>query len=424
MVFAAGLLVWRLHASLIANLDATVTAEAQTVAAEAQRGSLERPLPDSTPSVQVIAQDGRVLTASTNLDSPNVPLFTLLPGHPGDGRVLTVNLPGDSDGPYRVAVLRTVSPTGPVTVYAALPTDDIQQSTNELTAALAVGVPIMVLALTLVGWLLVGRALQPVEAIRRQAAAIPGTGLGGRLGTPTADDELGRLTGTFNELLTRIETSTGRQRQFVADAAHELRSPIAALRAQLEVGVLHPDLVAAPDGLSVMLVDTERLSHLVDDLLALARLDANPHRRRQPVDLDDLVLQEARRLRNRCTEVDASGVSAGRVSGDPAALDRVTRNLLDNAARHAETKVTLQLQADDDLVSLIVCDDGPGVPEADRERVFDRFIRLDEARTRDAGGAGLGLAIVRDVVVDHGGTVRIDDNNPGAKVTVTLPVSS
>ncbi len=426
MVIAAGLLVWRLHSSLIANLDATITANAQTVAAEAKDGRLPRQLPDSgegTPRVQVIADNGRILAESTNLDRPGVPLFTKLDVKPGDLRVYSVNKASDGEGPYQVAVLQTNGPDGPATVYAALATDDIQQSTNELTTTLVAGVPVLVLALALVGWFLVGRALQPVEAIRRQAATLSGTDLRRRLNPPPTDDELGRLTDTFNDLLGRIESSADRQRQFVADAAHELRSPIAALRTQLEVSVLHPETRMDTDRSRGLLTDTERLSRLVDDLLALARLDANPPVQRQPIDLDDLVLAEARRARDRGPRLDVGAVSAARVLGEQAALDRVVRNLLDNAARHARASITVRLTAADGLVTLVVADDGPGIPAADRERVFDRFIRLDDARSSDEGGAGLGLAIVRDVVVHHGGDVSIIDNNPGAMFIVTLPAA-
>ncbi len=426
MTIAAGLLVWRLHSSLIANLDATIHATVQTVSAEAKGSRLPRKLPgsgDGTPRVQVIAAGGRILAESANLDRPGVPLFTTLDSRPGDVRVYSVVEATDGEGPYRVAVLQISGPDGPATVYAALATDDIQQNTSELTATLAAGVPVLVLALALVGWLLVGRALRPVEAIRRQAATLSGTDLHRRLDPTPAADELGRLTDTFNDLLGRIESSADRQRQFVADAAHELRSPIASLRTQLEVSVLHPDAPTNTDQSIGMLTDTERLARLVDDLLALARLDANPPVQRQPIDLDDLVLAEARRARDRGPWLDVSAVSAAQVLGEQAALDRVVRNLLDNATRHARASITVQLTSTDGLVTLSVADDGPGIPAADRERVFDRFTRLDDARSSDAGGAGLGLAIVRDVVVQHGGHVSITDNNSGAIFTVTLPAA-
>lgn len=426
MTVAAGLLVWRLHSSLIANMDATITAQVQTVADDVRTGRLTNPLPNSgegTPSVQVVTTGGQVVAGSSNLDHPGVPLFDDLQAGRDKVQVVAANEAGETDGHYQVAMLQISGPNGPVTVYAALPTDDIQQSTKELTATLSVGVPLMVLALGLVGWFLVGRALRPVEEIRRQAAAIPGAELRRRLDPPAADDELGRLTGTLNDLLARIESSANRQRQFVADAAHELRSPIASLRTQLEVAVLHPEAATNTDRAADMLTDTERLAHLVDDLLALARFDANPCIQRKPVDVDDLVLAEARRVRDRGPRINVSAVSAARVLGEKSALDRVARNLLDNAARHASTTITVQLTSTKELVTLVVRDDGPGIPAADRERVFDRFIRLDDARSTDQGGAGLGLAIVRDVVTHHDGHIAITDNNPGAVFTVTLPAA-
>lgn len=379
------------------------------------------------PSVQVVAADGRVVSASADSDDPGGRWFVTPGAHGGPStRVVTVdNGRADADdGPYRVAVVSTSSPEGPVTVYAAQSTRSVDESISELVAVLSVGIPVVVLALALAGWLLVGRALRPVETMRRQVAAIPGTEPGRRLEQPPARDELGRLAATFNELLARIEASTGRQRQFVADAAHELRSPIAALQAQAEVFARHPQVAATPAAQAGMLADTQRLARLVDDLLALARLDAHPHPPRQVVDLDDLVLQEVRRAGGRGPTVRADQMSAGRVLGDPAALDRVVRNLLDNAVRHATATVTVRLDTTEEMVTLVVADDGPGIPSLDRDRVFERFTRLDDSRSRDAGGAGLGLAIVRDVVESHGGRVQIQDNQPGARFTVVLPATS
>ncbi len=226
-------------------------------------------------------------------------------------------------------------------------------------------------------------------------------------------------------MLARLEHSTNRQRQFVADAAHELRSPIAALQAQLEVAALHPGQTDWSARLPELVADTGRLSRLVDDLLRLARLDAEPRLGRQPVDLEELVFAEVRRGRNRTgLAIDVNAVSAARLTGDPDALVRVVQNLLDNAIKHARTQVRISLVTTAGTATLVVADDGPGVPEPDRQRVFERFTRLDDARSRDAGGFGLGLAIVRDVVESHGGEVRVDDNNPGARFTVTLPTGA
>jgi signal transduction histidine kinase len=270
-----------------------------------------------------------------------------------------------------------------------------------------------------------------VDVIRRQAAAIPGTDLKQRLDVPASGDELGRLAETFNDLLDRIAIAADRQRRFVADAAHELRTPLATLRARLEIDLRHP-----PEGVSdaqiadarqLSLQQVTRLAALVDDLLQLARLDADPRLHRRPVDLDDLAWETVREAREEgAPHLDTTGISPVRVLGDPIALHRVMRNLVRNAVRHADHTVTVRLTrgapaGTDGVAILVIADDGPGIPVAERERVFERFVRLDEGRARDAGGSGLGLAIVADIVTAHGGRVRIEDNNPGAKISVELP---
>lgn len=420
---AAALLVVRLDSSLSANLNTSVSQQVETLANQATQSDLPRPLPaagDGTAVVQVVDTRGQVVTSSVNIDGQGR-LFSI-PGAKTEPALATVhNVPiGDDSAAYRVAAMTVTTKTGTLTLYAGLPTSDVAQSVSELTGALAVGVPVVVIVLAFVGWLVIGRALRPVEALREQAAAIPGSGLHRRLDLPPSDDELGRLARTLNDLLGRIETATGRHRQFVADAAHELRSPVTSLRTQLEVAIREPRAAVPPD----LLEDTVRLSRLIDDLLVLARLDANPAPHRQPVDLDDLVLKEARRARaqNR-RSIDTAGVSAGRVLGDPHVLSRVVRNLVDNGLRHAATTVTLQLAVSGNAVVLTVADDGPGIPPTDRDRVFERFTRLDDARSRDAGGSGLGLAIVHDVITAYGGTVRIEDNHPGARIVIALPAA-
>lgn len=422
MICAGGLLVWRLHTSLIANLDNSIIQRSSTVADQAQHGQLPRRLPDSddgAPTVQVVASDGRVVAGSGDLGSGRR-LFTVA----GTGETaLAGAIPAGSGSIYRVAATTARTPTGEVTVYAALSTVPVQNSTSELLGALAVGLPAVVAILTLIGWLLLGRALRPVEALRREAAGIPGTDLTRRLSPSAAEDELARLTATFNELLARIETASAQQRRFVADAAHELRSPIATLRAQLEVTGRNAAPEAIHEVVPGLLGDVDRLSRLVDDLLALARLDADPRLHRQVVDLDDIVLHQLRAFRHSGPVFDVTRVSAGQVMGDRAALIRVVRNLLDNGTRHAATTVEVRLSTCAHEVVLVVADDGPGIAAEDRQRVFDRFTRLDEARSRDVGGAGLGLAIVRDAVAAHGGTVAITDNRPGARFTVRLPAA-
>jgi signal transduction histidine kinase len=276
--------------------------------------------------------------------------------------------------------------------------------------------------LAVVTWLLVGRALRPVEALRGQAARISATDLKQRLTPSEAHDELRRLAETLNEMLDRLESSTRRQREFVADAAHELRSPLTVMRAQLEVAAAHPDGQAAVQQLPLLLSEVERVSGLVDNLLHLARLDSAPAAVHRLIDLDDIVFNEVERVRPAVSvTVDVSSVSAAQVEGEPTGLTHLVRNVLDNAARHAAARVNVSLRVVDDMVELMVTDDGPGIPPADRERVFDRFTRLDESRSWVDGGFGLGLAIVRDVARAHGGDVVVADSGPGACFVVRLP---
>lgn len=425
MSLAATLLVWGVHRSLVGGLDAAVVEQAKNVAARVASGVVAGSIPDGDPRgllVQVIAADGRTVAASDNALGDGRLFFIAGSPHPTVSTVYVDHRWGGGDGgPFRLVALQASGPQGTVTIYAAAPSDPVSDSTGELTVALSIGLPIIIAGLGVVGWLVVGRALRPVESLRAQAARIPGTDLSRRLPEPSTGDELARLAATFNDLLGRIQAATDGQRQFIADAAHELRNPIASLRAQLEVTAR--TLPAGSGPMAGPMLDAERLTRLVDDLLALARLDANRNAHFEPVDLDDIVLDEVRRHRIGDVTIDATGVSAGRVRGDAAALVRVARNLLDNAVRHAVHTVTVRLQETGGDIALTVADDGSGVPAADRERIFERFTRLDEARSRDAGGAGLGLAIVRDVARLHGGDVRVTDNHPGAVFTVTLPAA-
>jgi signal transduction histidine kinase len=279
-------------------------------------------------------------------------------------------------------------------------------------------------------WILTGRALRPVELIRTEVEEIGAQDLHRRVPEPPTADEIGRLARTMNAMLARIEEATDRQRRFVEDASHELRSPLTGIRAQLEVDLAHPDRADWELTEREVLTDTVRLQRLVDDLLLLAAVDARGGPREPtPVDLDEVVLAEARRLRSvSSVTIDTARVSGAQVLGLADQLVRAVRNLLDNALRHANSRVSVSLAEDGDTVTLVVADDGPGIPLEQRDHVFERFARVDGARTSDDGGTGLGLAITRDVVVAHGGTVTIADGSPaerspdgGAILIVTLP---
>ncbi|MEU6609579.1 ATP-binding protein [Streptomyces shenzhenensis] len=431
-VIAAGLtgatvllVVW-LHASLISGLDQTALQRAQVVASDTAGDHIPPNVPPTghgEGAVQVVDGKGTVLASSSNLRG-HPRAFDFPPSRSDTPHAHTVNdIPIGQGGTWRAVGVPAGTPRHPVTVYVAVPTETVDHGLAQLTAALATGVPAVVALLTGVVWLLTGRALRPVDALRAQTAEITASDLNRRVDVPPADDALGRLATTFNDLLARLDTATRRQRRFVADAAHELRNPLSTLHTRLEVAAHHPGSVDGHSLATGLLQESERLTRLVDDLLQLARLDARPRLRTRPVDLDEVVYTEVREARRRTPLlIDQHSVGAARVQGDADALARVVRNLLDNALRHAETRIDITLRTEHGTAQLVVADDGPGIPEADRERVFGRFTRLDDARARDTGGTGLGLAIVRDIVTAHHGTARIEDNRPGARLVVSLPI--
>ena len=315
------------------------------------------------------------------------------------------------------------SAASPYTVIVGSSLERVQEAIRDLVAGLVLGAPLLIAVVGATTWLVVGRALRPVEAIRTEVEGITAHGLDRRVPEPSVNDEIGRLARTMNSMLARLEASTTRERRFVADASHELRSPLTAIRAQLEVDLAH---VGGADWQATerdVLTETMRLQRLVDDLLVLARADApDAPANWEVLDLDDLVLAEARRLRVRGkVHVDARAVSAVAVRADRDALLRVIRNLLDNAERHASAQVTIALDEADAWAEIVIHDDGLGVPSDGRERIFQRFARSDGGRDRDRGGAGLGLAIAREIVAAHGGTLILDPQGPGATFRIRLP---
>lgn len=327
----------------------------------------------------------------------------------------------DGPEPFRVAALPVTLPSGqPATIYAGASLETADSAVADARQAMLIGLSPLLVVVAAVTWLVTRRALRPVEAIRAQLAEIMDGDLSRRVPEPGSRDEIARLAITTNATLAALEESSERQRQFIADAAHELRSPIASLRTQLEVAQAHPDLLEL-DGL---IDDTIRLEHLAADLLLLARLDAGEQPRSDRVDLTALVRDElAHRVGDRIAVDLAIPDEPSMVTGSRTQLARVLGNLVDNAQRHAKSSVRVAVEpGSDGQVLLSITDDGHGVPPADRDRIFQRFVRLDDARTRDEGGAGLGLAIVRDVVERHGGTIHVTDGVPGgAHFVVTLP---
>jgi signal transduction histidine kinase len=260
--------------------------------------------------------------------------------------------------------------------------------------------------------------------MRAEVEAISSRDLHRRLPDPPGHDEIAGLAETLNRMLGRLEEGQLRQRRFVSDASHELRSPLATIRQHAEVALGHPDAATAAEVAGVVLEEEARLERLVDDLLLLAKMDeASAGRHSELVDLDDLLFDQARRLRAATPlRIDVSGVAAGQVSGDRSQLDTLVRNLADNAARHSHGTIALALDEGPDGVVLVVDDDGDGIAPVDRERIFERFVRLDAARSSGAGGSGLGLAIVAEIAAAHGATVTAGDSAlGGTRFTVRFP---
>ena len=365
--------------------------------------------------VQVVTPAGAVVASSPNVaGEPAV-------GRLAPGQSASVITPLDND-PF-VAVAETAQTAdGQRIVLVARALVDVLDTTTAITRLLIFGVPVMVAVVALTTWFAVGRALRPVEAIRREVDEISAAQLHRRVPQPNTKDEIGRLAATMNRMLERLESARNSQRRFVSDASHELRSPITTIRHHSEVALAHPDRMTQSELAEVVLAEQQRMQKLVEDLLLLARADEHVPASRAAVDVDDLVFEEADRLRSTTSKrVDTSGVGAARVRGDADALRRAVRNLGENAARHAKGRVEIALVDGGDDVVLSVDDDGPGIPESERDRVLQRFVRLDEARSRDDGGSGLGLSIVDEVVSAHGGTLSIGQSPlGGARVQVTL----
>ena len=273
-------------------------------------------------------------------------------------------------------------------------------------------------------WLLAARTLRPVESMRSAAEAISMSDLSGRIPVPEQDIDLSKLAGTFNAMLARIEASVAEQRRFVSDASHELKSPVTSIRIMLETMRDHPDAVNADELLDDLMGENERVSGIVSDLLLLARHDeGTPRLAKEPLDMCDVLYEEAALLKGRTTHaVDVSDVQPVVCIADHESISHAVRNLLDNASRYADSRVKISCAQESGIVRIVVSDDGKGIPPADRERVFGRFVRLEEGRARKEGSTGLGLAVVKTVAEQHGGTVEFTDPEiGGATAVLTIP---
>jgi signal transduction histidine kinase len=430
LVAGAMLLRGTLQASLTRGVDNTARQGGQEIVALINGN---RPPPDPLPvvagtlTIQVLGPHGRVVDASPGADR----MVPLLP----QAQASTLARTGRAvlrDGrpfgiPYLMRVV-AVPANGGQTVISAAAYTEVRDSMTALGRALIVATPLLLLLLAGATWLVVGSTLRPIAALRRGAQMVTATGKARELPVPEARDEVRTLAITLNDMLARLDSAQRRQRSLVSDTAHELRSPIASIRAQLEVALDHPAQQDWNQTGRDVLADTLRLSRLAEDLLVLARLDEYQPRTGagRPVDLAVLITEEAERSTGGRVPVTARATGRCVVTGEVEALRRLLRNLIENALRYAKSGVEVSARREAGDAVLTVSDDGPGIPAADRERAFDRFVRLDDARSRDetgTGGAGLGLAIVRAIARTHGGSAYLEDATPGLRAVVRLPAA-
>jgi signal transduction histidine kinase len=428
IVMAVGgiLLLSLLRAELIDTAEDSGEDTADSVAELARAGTLPPVLAateEVATAVQVV-QAGEVISATSNAVGSRTFLRSEL--RPGVERVYDRRfLPFDEDGPFRVIAVGTETPTGDATVIVAVDVEDVHEVISVASQMGSAGLAALIIILAGVFWVVIGRTLAPVSAIRDRAEAITGSGLHQRVPEPLRHDEIADLARTINAMLARLEDSAKRQEAFVADAAHELRSPIAGLQARLETALLNPESDSDHLLTRDLLRETTRMGRLVDDLLLLARSDAGTISiEKMPVDLEEVVRESVASVETPAIPITADSVEPVQVLGQAALLEHVVTNLLDNAGRYAESSIDVSLHANSTNAILTVDDDGPGIPEHLRRSVLQRWVRVDGSRERSTGGAGLGLAIVSEIVHVHDGEIEITESPAGgARVQVLLPMS-
>jgi signal transduction histidine kinase len=441
LALGAVLLASAVRSALVNGLDVSARQGAVEVATLLNQGRLPSPVPvpPDTVTVQVLDASGQIVNVSPGADRL-VPMLAPARARAAARTGQAQMLAGPPLGMPSLLRVVAVRASGGHVVIAAVSFAQVHDSLATLARALFIGTPLLFGLLALAIWLVTGYTLRPIAALRRGAAEVTGTGLPRALPVPPARDEVRSLAVTLNDMLSRLAEAQQRQRDLVSDTAHELRSPIASIRAQLEVALDHPDGLDWAETARDVHADTLRLARLAEDLLLLARLDGQPLRR-TTVDLAALCSTVAARYGAARVPVRASvsggggpegGSAVCAVPGDPDALRRLLVNLLDNAVRHAASQVCVSVCSEAGWAVLTVVDDGPGIPDAERERVFGRFTRLDNARDRTGEeGAGLGLAIVRSTAEAHGGSVSLGDaavpneagSSPGLRAVVRLPLS-
>ncbi len=416
-----------LNRSLVSSLDDAAARRTADISAALRSDSLadvDAPLLETDQrivAVQIVAPNGTVVRRSR--DAPATPLVPLA----SIGPTNRVGIPVDSfpDNDMRVSGRTVDTAGGRYTVLVAGGSEAIESTMRNAAILLLGAAPVVVAVAAAASYQLTRRSLRSVDAIRSQVAAISTSDLSERVPVPPSRDEIAALAQTMNDMLSRIDAGHRAQRQFVGDASHELRSPLTAIISALDVAVAHPHLLDLDLARETLVPEAQRMRSLLEDLLLLARADERGlGLHREPVQFDELVRGEVARLSRTCTKRVTVSTEPVQLTADGSALLRMVRNLLDNAARHAASQVEVCVRERDGEVTLVVGDDGPGIPVADRQRVFDRFVRLDPDRSRQRGGTGLGLAIVAEIVGAHRGRAHVSDRDGGGTaVTVQLPVT-
>ncbi len=410
--------------SITRTLDNEALSAAGQVAAMVDADQIPDPIPISGAQiVQIIDQQGRVVGGSVTADRLT-PLLrpTELAAAVGGSAITVSGARAGLDGPLRVVGVAAGPADDRRHIVVALQIRDLDHSTSVLRVALLIGFPVLVALLGAIAWRVIGWTLRPVEGLRAAAERISGTGRSESLPVPTSNDEIRSLAETLNSMLARLSAARARQRDFVADAAHELRSPLASIRVQLEVAQHLGRNGTLP---AEVLLDVERLSAVVEDLLFLARVDADARGPANPTSFDvrELLREIAAENTGHSVVVTRGPGPAVEIIADRDEIRRAITNLVANSLRYADARVELDVDRDVQNVAISVADDGPGIAVADRERIFERFTRLDDARARDSGGSGLGLPIVRELIRRAGGTLAFQDVPTGSRVEVLLPVA-
>jgi len=380
--------------------------------------------PRSGERVQIVDSSNRVVAWSSRRVRGD-PISALRPAPGKTAKEQLAQVPALSGDDEVLVSARGVEVHGkPYVVLVAAPLEVQTETLRTVGLLLLAAAPLLVALVAVAVWVLVGQSLKTVERIRRQVSEIDGRRLSERVEVPPTGDEIAALASTMNEMLDKLEHSNNSHRAFFSDASHELRSPLSTLVTTAEVASLDKSGKTWLDMQQTVISESSRMQSLVEDLLTLAKVDAHQLQlHMQDVDLEDVLDSEINRLRTVSSLEITSALQPVRVRGDERRLAQVFRNLLDNAARHARSRIVVGMERRAGEVVVSVDNDGEIIGPEDRHRVFERFARLDASRSTDGGGSGLGLAISREIMGAHGGTVVAAESDGWCRFQVRLPTA-